>query len=580
MRSIIRLFDIFTAREKRFCILLVFCMVLGAIFEAIGISAILPLISILSDEQFLEKYPLLKYYLEMIGVTGHIQFIFLSSMLLIVWYIFKNVYMVWLVKKQVSFSMKNQVRFAKSLMALYLGKPYLYHLEQNTSILLRNVQSSLVVIFMNMFISVFSLFTEIITAIVIWMMLLLIDPFTATVVAGIMTLIVYSIMRAVRKKLGNQGEIQNQCIAEFTKWLNQGLGAIKETKVLRKEKYFLDQFCNSYQDYGNAQTYFSIINQLPRFFVEASVTIGLLVLIITKLGMGVDPKDIVPLLGVLALAAFRLMPCANRIINLSNGIKYYIPTFNNLYQDLMEIKQHHPRDHDFKVSSSDHAFDFKEAISIEHLAFRYPNGAKNVLNQISFHIPKGNFVGIVGSSGAGKTTFVDILLGLLEPTDGTIKVDGQDIFQNISGWQAKLSYVPQSIYLIDGTICDNIAMGIAKEDIDRERVIHALKMAELFDFVQNLPEGLETKVGERGAKLSGGQRQRIGIARALYQQPEVLILDEATSALDNETEKNITDTILKLKGNITIIAIAHRVSTLENCDFKVKFEQGFAEIIK
>lgn len=204
---------------------------------------------------------------------------------------------------------------------------------------------------------------------------------------------------------------------------------------------------------------------------------------------------------------------------------------------------------------------------------------KPVLQDISFTIPKGKFVGIIGPSGAGKTTFVDILLGLLEPTSGKITVDGVDIFSNIRGWQANLAYVPQSIYLIDGTIKENIALGVAEDEIDNELINKVLHMAELYDFVYSQPDNINTNVGERGVKLSGGQRQRIGIARALYQQPEVLILDEATSALDNETEKSITDTILKLKGKITIIAIAHRTSTLEQCDFKVKFENGKAVVI-
>jgi ABC-type multidrug transport system fused ATPase/permease subunit len=222
---------------------------------------------------------------------------------------------------------------------------------------------------------------------------------------------------------------------------------------------------------------------------------------------------------------------------------------------------------------------FNKKIVIEGIEFYYPSNHKIILHKVSFTIPKGKFIGIVGSSGAGKTTFVDILLGLLEPTAGKITVDGIDIFSNIRGWQTNLAYVPQSIYLIDGTIKENIALGFAENEIDDNLIDKVLHMAELYDFVYSQQDNINTNVGERGVKLSGGQRQRIGIARALYQKPEVLILDEATSALDNETEKSITDTILKLKGKITIIAIAHRISTLEQCDFKVKFENGKAEIL-
>lgn len=572
MREILRVFDIFTYQEKKYCVILVLCMVLGAIFEALGISAILPLIAILGDEDFLSKYFLLKKYLDKIGIEGHVHFIIFAAICLISFYIFKNIYMVWIVKKQVVFVMEKQVIFAKRLMGLYLSKPYIYHLEKNSSILLRNIQSSLVIIFMNMMISIFSLFTEIATASIIWMMLLLIDPFTAIIVASIMLIIIYSVMKIVRKKLNREGEKQNFYAAEFTKCLNQGLGGIKETKVLGKEKYFLDQFYNAYREYGIAQTHFSIINQLPRFFVESAVTIGLLLLIIIKLLLGVSSKDIVPLLGVLALAAFRLMPCANRIINFSTGIRYYLPSFKELYYDLVEVKEKKYNDLNFE-SHKEKKMEFLHEISVENLSFRYPHGNMNILNNISFKITKGTFVGIVGPSGVGKTTFIDILLGLLEPTEGIVKVDNINIFLNIRRWQEKIAYVPQTIFLLDGSIKENIAMGISEDAIDDMKIVKVLKMAELYEFILSLPEGVETKVGERGVKLSGGQRQRIGIARALYRNPEVLILDEATSALDNETEKNITKTVLKLKGEITIIAIAHRISSLENCDFKINFEK-------
>ena len=222
---------------------------------------------------------------------------------------------------------------------------------------------------------------------------------------------------------------------------------------------------------------------------------------------------------------------------------------------------------------------FSDVIRVEHLGFYYPGTSEEVLTDVSFSIPKGSFVGILGPSGAGKTTFVDILLGLFVPTRGRITVDGADIRQKLRAWQANIAYVPQSIYLTDATIRENVALGESPDEIDDGRVHQALAMAELDEFVNAQTKGIETMVGERGVKLSGGQRQRIGIARALYQQPEVLILDEATSALDTETEKSITDTILKFKGQITIIAIAHRVSTLVECDFKVRFEGGRTEIL-
>lgn len=579
MNSIFKVFSIFAPKEQRYCIMIIGCMIIGSILEAVGISAILPLISIMGSDDFLVKHPVLKQYISGVGITNHIQFIMVSATLLILLYMIKNLYMAWLAKLQVQFSLNNQINFATQLMAVYLSQPYLFHLEQNTAVLLRNISNSIPNIFSGMLVSIFMLITEFITAFVIWVMLIFVDAFTAVVAAGLLGSMIYVIMRSIREKIAMQGKRQSDYSVLYTKWLNQGLGAIKETKVLRKESYFLQQFSEAYQKFGEANAYFLFINQVPRFLIETLVTGGLLVLIITKLWIGIAPSDIVPLLGVLALAAFRLMPCANRIVNLSNNVKYLMPLLDVVYDELIMIKEKGNYLIDLSHKPTDSTMKFTEQIQVEKLSFCYPQGKDTVLKNISFTIPKGSFAGIIGQSGAGKTTFVDILLGLLQPTKGQILVDDQDVFSDIRSWQANLAYVPQSIYLIDGTIKENIAMGISDQDIDDSKIIKVLKMAELYDFVENLSDGVYTKVGERGVKLSGGQRQRIGIARALYCDPEVLILDEATSALDNETEKNITDTILKLKGQITIIAIAHRVSTLENCDFKIKFDEGEAKII-
>lgn len=579
MESILKLFSILTTAQKKECFFIIFTMIIGAILEAVGIGTILPLISVIENENIFSKYPQIKYITNSIGIITHTQFIIAVSILLIFVFVLKNLYLAWQLKLQINFSLKNQVYFSKMLMREYLFKPYLFHLNHNTATILRNVNASGTIIFSNMYVSAFQLLTEIVTGFVIWSMLLLIDPFTATIAAGFMVLILYSIIKTFRKKISEQGKKQNQYSAAYLKWVNQGLGAIKETKVLRKESYFLQAFSKTYEEYGDSNKRFLFLNQVPRMIIESTVVCGLLLLIIVKIILGTPANEIVPLLGVLALAAFRLMPSANRIVNLSNNIRFNMPFFNELYDEFVKIKNSSLLTNEAFIDKEKISkIPFNKQIKIDDLCFGYLN-SKNVLTDISFEIPKGKFIGIIGPSGAGKTTFVDILLGLLEPTAGKITVDGIDIFSNIRGWQANLAYVPQSIYLIDGTIKENIALGFAENEIDDELINKVLHMAELYDFVYSQPENINTNVGERGVKLSGGQRQRIGIARALYQKPEVLILDEATSALDNETEKSITDTILKLKGKITIIAIAHRTSTLEQCDFKVKFENGFAEII-
>jgi len=579
MKSLFKIFTIFTPKQLQYCAFIVFCMFIGAVFEAVGIGAILPLISVMGDPGFLVKHKIIADYASIFGIVTHNEFVIASAGALIVVYIIKNLYMAWQTKLQIDFAMKNQIYYAGQLLAGYLNKPYLYHLDHNSMTLMRNVSGGAGTVFTGILVPTLTLFTEIITALMIWSMLIAVDAFTAVVVAGILGAMMYSIIKMFRRKITKQGIIQNECNAIQSKWLNQGLGAIKETKVLRREAFFNNKFNKAYADFGDANCKFNFINQIPRMFIETIVVSGLLLLIITKLLFGNAPMDIVPLLGVLALAAFRLMPSANRIVNLSNSIKFQMPLFDEIYDEFIDIRQRQMDGSEILLPSDDKKMKFDDELRMEHLGFQYPEGNEEVLQDVSFVVPKGSFVGIIGQSGAGKTTFVDILLGLLNPTSGRICADGIDIYSDIRAWQANLAYVPQSIYLIDGTIRENIALGTAEEEMDDTKIERVLQMAELHDFVEELPNRIYTTVGERGVKLSGGQRQRIGIARALYYEPEVLILDEATSALDNETEKSITATILKLKGQITIIAIAHRVSTLVDCDFKIKFEDGRTERI-
>lgn len=579
MKVFLKIFSIFTPQELRYCAFLIAVMMVGAILEAVGIGAILPLISLMGQPNILVEQPHFAVSLSKIGITTHTELIIGLSLLLILLYILKNLYLAWQLRLQIKFSITNQIAFSKELMASYLTKPYLFHLNHNTATLLRNVNSGGVVIFANILIPAFQLLTEIATAIAIWLMLIYADPFTAVVVAGVMGTLIYLLIRSFRRKIEDAAQKQNAYVASYIQSVNQGLGAIKETKVMRKEEFFLQEFIQSYEKYGLAYERFLFLNQLPRIIIETLIICALLLLIVEKVALGNTPMEIVPLLGVLALAAFRLMPSANRIVVLSNGIKFQMPLFHELYRELVAIKSRKYHRRHLKVVDLPPPLSFSHEICLEHLGFSYPGVMEEVLTDVSFSIPKGSFVGVLGASGAGKTTFVDILLGLFVPTRGRIVVDGVDVRQKLRAWQANMAYVPQSIYLTDATIRENVALGEKSDEIDDERVQKALIMAELDEFVRTQPEGLETVVGERGVKLSGGQRQRIGIARALYQQPQVLILDEATSALDTETEKSIMDTILKFKGQITIIAIAHRISTLDECDFRVCFENGKAEVI-
>ncbi len=550
-------------------------MLFGAALEGVGVSVVLPLLSIIGQPEYLEVHRTFAVYVSRFGIVSHTQLIIAGALMLTFLYILKNVYLVWLLKRQVDFSLRMQVDYARQLYANYLLKPYLYHLGHNTATLLRNAYNGPVYVFSVILISTLMLFTEFFTAIVICALLVFVDAFAAIVVGGCIGGIVYCIIQSLRCRIERQGKTENRYAAEMYQWINQGLGAIKETKVLRREGYFYEAFSAAYERYGEANRGFRFVSQLPRYFIETLIVSGLMFLIIGKIYFGSTPEEIVPLLGVLALAAFRIMPSANRIVGYLNTIKFNMPLFNELYDELLAIRERRIRGMDRKIFSEvREKLPFVGEIRVAQLSFHYPEGTQEVLEDVCFTIPKGCFVGVVGSSGAGKTTFVDLLLGLLKPVSGDILVDGTSIYSDVRAWQANLAYVPQEIYLIDGTLRENIALGFAANQIDDAKVENVLRMVELYDFVQKLPDRTYATVGERGVKLSGGQKQRIGIARALYVEPEVLVLDEATSALDSMTEKSIMDTILKLKGWITIIAIAHRVTTLAECDFQVRFEHG------
>lgn len=578
MSLIGKILSIFNRREQWQCFGIIVLTLIGAVFEAVGISGILPLVSMLADENFISKYPQAQNLFAQVGLTEPREILLVCTFGLMGFFLFKNIYMFGIAYLQMRFTYAKQNYYASALMRLYLSKPYLYHVEKNSAELIRNVVGNVPQVFSTMLVNTFSLITEIFIVLTIWLMLMYVDSFTATVAVGILGMLIYILISNIRKVLYAKGQKQQKYSLEMYKSLNQGLGAIKETKILGKEEYFAKKFAADFSGFNNANKSYQLINQLPRFSIESIVMIGLLMLIIYKVLSGGDPAKIVPVLSLLALAAFRLMPSANRIVGNVNILRFFMGTLDTVYDDFVVIKNNKELQSILKGNSR--KINFTNSLKVDSLSFIYPQNKEQVLKHVSFEINKGNFIGIIGESGAGKTTFVDILLGLLEPASGKITVDGVDVFQDIRSWQKILAYVPQSIYLVDGTIRENIALGEETEHIEDAMVWQALEMAELDEFVQKLPEGLETKVGERGVKLSGGQRQRIGIARALYSNPQVLILDEATSALDSQTEQNITETILKLKGQLTIIAIAHRLSTLEKCDFKVEFKDGYATVVK
>ncbi len=580
MKSLLKLFKILTPKQMRTCFILMFLMLIGAVFEAVGIGAVYPVIRIIGDPNWISTHPKIADILSKIGLHTHAQVILFSAASLLVFYLLKNAFMLFETRLQVNFSLRNQNDYTQKLFRYYIDKSYLDHVSTNSAVAVRNITTGVYYIFYIMQVQLLMMITEAITCVVIWILLVIMDWVVGIGVAGVLGPLVLLILKGFRKNISRLGSIQKVTTEDYVKWVNQGLGSIKETKVMQEEDYFSGMFNKSYSKYADAARNFLFMEKVPRVFVELAGVGGIVLLIIVKILIGADPASLVSMLGVLALAVVRLMPSVNRMISCFNTIKFNMPLFDAMYDDLMHVKNVKTMEETKQVVKVIEPFPFNNELVINHLNFKYPQAEKDVITDVSFTVPKGSFVGIVGPSGSGKTTLVDMILGLLPPVSGSITSDGKDIYTNIPGWLSNIAYVPQTIYLIDGTIRENITLGVSEEDFSQEDFDKALHMAELYDFVQALPEKENTRVGEGGSMVSGGQKQRIGIARALYKNPSVLVLDEATSALDNETEKSITNTILKMRGKITIFSIAHRLSTLEQCDFKIELKNGVAHRIE
>ena len=387
---------------------------------------------------------------------------------------------------------------------------------------------------------------------------------TITIIVGItLLLFVFVVMRKIKSDIESFGEKTRQAKADSTKWLLQTFGGIKETMILDKKGFFSDRVDEQYEIFATNQRKYQVMSYIPKPLMESVCICTVLLAIIVKLLNGVSPSYFISTIAVFAVAAFRLLPAFNRITGYINRMVYGMPSLNAVYEELVAVEQlEHTKS---KISSEELVFN--KTIEIRDLYYSYPNTDVLVLKDINMVIPKNKSVAFIGASGAGKTTLADVILGLLSPNRGSILVDGVDIRSNMSNWQKKLGYIPQSIFLMDDTIRSNIAYGINEPYIDEGRLNRALADSQLNEFVLSLERGLDTEVGERGVRLSGGQRQRIGIARALYGDPEILILDEATSALDNDTETAIMEAIDNLSGKKTLVIIAHRLSTIRNCDY-------------
>ncbi|MFH5779459.1 ABC transporter ATP-binding protein [Heyndrickxia oleronia] len=574
-----KLLMLFNKREKKKLFTIFIMMIFAALFETLGIGLIVPFVGIATNPSIIQEQEILAIIFKSLHFQSTNTFLIFSVILLILIFVIKNLYLLLFLYVQNKIILNQQIKLSRTLFKEYLSKPYTFHLQRNSANLLRNVNEEVPKVFQGIILCGFQLLTESLVIFCIFV-LLLINSFVATIVASILLGGgIFLFNRIFRKKLSELGKKHQLVSGLMIKWVNQGLGASKEVKVSGKEDFFVDAYSKQSQINSNITRYRIMLDQSPRLFIETLLVLVVLLTLLIIIMQDITTTHILSIMALFAMAAFRLMPSINRIIAMITTIRYSIPALQVVYEDLFTNKedfydqqQKYENSSEIVIQSGDKAF--TESIELTDISFRYPNQSEYSLINISLTIPIGHSVAFIGESGAGKTTLVDIILGLYSPQKGTILVDGKNLNKIKSIWQQKIGYIPQSIFLSDDSIRRNVAFGLDNEQIDDSAVWRALEQARLKDYVERLPNKLDTTVGERGIRLSGGQLQRIGIARALYHDPEIIFMDEATSALDSETEKDIMEAIDGLKGEKTLIIIAHRLTTIENCDVVFTIHNG------
>ncbi len=565
---------IFNTKQKVEIFWLFVIICIGSGLELMGVSVILPIINgIMAPDKMLEE-PVYIWIYEKFHMTSVRPLIMLLLVSLIVVYVIKNAFLIYMYNKQYKFIFENQRVLADRMVKCYMSQPYLFHVSKNSAELLRNINEDTGNFFGALQAGI-KLLTELMVCLVLGVYLLIKDKTITISVVCLLAIMLWLSVKVYKKNLVRMGARNRFYQMSLNKWVQQSFGGIKEVKILNKEKFFYDKYDEAYRGHAKSEYTYHTLLMIPKPIIETMCICGLLGAIAIKFWWrGADITYFVPILSVFAIAAFRLLPSFNRITEYLGTILYQKSAITSIYEDLKEIDELNAQKRE--KNKEEKAIQFQNKIEIKDLTFSYPGAEKEVLKDLNLEIRKKSSVAFIGHSGAGKTTLADILMGLLKPAKGDVCVDGVSIFEGLNSWHQIIGYIPQTIYLMDDTIKNNIAFGIEEKEIDPARLKYAVEQAQLSQLIEELEFGLDTKIGEMGVRLSGGQRQRIGIARALYHNPEILVLDEATSALDNETEKAVMDAIETLHGKMTLIIIAHRLSTIKDCDYVYEIGDGKA----
>ena len=564
-----KIFFLLTRQEQKRSIFLLLMMLCMALLDTIGVASILPFIAVLSNPQLIETNQILSIFYKIGSFQTHQDFLFILGLIVFLILTSSLAFKALTVYFQTRFTLMREYTISRRLIQGYLRQPYEWFLNQNSSDLGKNILSEVNKTTTGIIIPILELIAQSCVTVFLVALLLFVDPFLSlivSVVLGFSYFLIYKYNRSFLERIGKERVKANQ--SRFIS-INEAFGGIKEVKLANLESVYIKKFSDAAEIFARNQSLCQVIERIPRFVLEAIAFGGILIIILYLLSVDYSFVDIIPIIALYAFAGYRLLPAIQQIYAAFTQIRFSKSSLNILYDDIMNLN--------FPAHSAiNEKIFFKENIVLEDIQYNYPNSIKTALNNINISIPVKTTIGLVGVTGCGKTTVIDLILGLLVPNRGYLKIDGKIIEQrNIRSWQKLLGYVPQQIFLIDDTVEANIALGVNPLDLDRAALKKAAKIANINDFIINeLPLGYKTLIGEKGIRLSGGQRQRIGIARALYHNPEVLVFDEATSALDSLTEQSIMSSIQDLAKKITIIIVAHRLSTVKMCEKIYHLESG------
>lgn len=568
-----KLYHIFNHKQKIRILGLGFMILIGAMLETLGVSMILPLVSAVMDTEKLSHNEYVVWICDIFHIADMNGFVILLLFSVVAVFVVKNAYLLFLAYVQAKFVNTEQSRTVSYLLEEYLNRPYEFYLNANIPTVFRTIDSDVPKVF-SVLLEYIRLATEVVVSISLCIVLLLVDYKMTLLMAVILFGMTTIIIKLLKPKLSRLGSISQDMQSQMGKWRLQSIYGIKDVKILHREKYFVENFTKYSKENALLTSKYSVFNNMPRLLIETMCIAGILSYLAACIITGENVANLIAPISTFAVAAIRLMPSVTRMNTYMTNIAFYEPAVSYVY-DTIDFSDYKKYGHYITKEKEDGPdIPVRDAIRMEQVSFKYPNTEKRILNHIDMELPIGKSIGIVGPSGSGKTTAVDVLLGLLQIEEGQITCGGVNIFDNYPSWLSHIGYIPQTIFLTDEAVRENVAFGVAPSEIDDKRVWEVLEEAQLKEFVEELPEGIFTSVGDRGVRMSGGQRQRLGIARALYHNPEILIFDEATSALDNDTETAIMEAIDNFHGRKTLVIIAHRLRTIENCDIILKVDEG------